>query len=193
MAHQSPSEEAGSDAALESARVKSLADWGGSIWLPFDWIIPVLGTYDAALEPRAAPLRCDGDPSRVHLVHAALNLIGLAILLVLSAACGRSHGERLNDAESPVGGGCDASATGDPDTLGPGIGYCIRNQAYPHGYYTMNCGSDRDCPSPSRCDDGNQCRLPCSSNDECVSPTTCRPHGTPPLSFCECGDCVLGM
>lgn len=73
-------------------------------------------------------------------------------------------------------------------TLAPGIGYCLdRGPMYPHGYYTMNCKSDGDCPAGSRCD-GMLCRRPCSSDSECTAPTRCAPAagvGPSPVRYCS--------
>lgn len=99
----------------------------------------------------------------------------------------------------PDGGQGDAGPQGidvpegyvDYQDLAPGIGWCATSPVYPYGYFTMNCGSDRDCPASAKCDDGMMCRAPCSSNDDCKAPMTCRPHGAPVLKFCECPDCLV--
>lgn len=66
--------------------------------------------------------------------------------------------------------------------LPPGIGFCLPpGGIYPHGYFTMNCGHDEDCPSPGVCD-GTLCRLPCRADTECNPPAACVVTGVP---FCQ--------
>jgi len=80
----------------------------------------------------------------------------------------------LASARGPVG---VAVPPGTPErhTLAPGIGYCLEpGPMYPHGYYTMNCKADGDCPTGSRCD-GLLCRRPCTSDTDCTAPTRCAP------------------
>jgi hypothetical protein len=76
--------------------------------------------------------------------------------------------------------------------LPPGIGYCLTNQAFPHGYFTMNCAAAADCPDGSLCD--GVCWKPCTSDDECSKPTTCLAPPRNPTSrfirYCTCVDCV---
>lgn len=90
------------------------------------------------------------------------------------------------------GEGLTAEQGGDSARLPRGVPFCLANPAYPRGYLTMNCSSDSDCPAPSRCDDGQLCRMPCSSDESCVPPSTCRAHGMPALSFCECASGAIG-
>jgi hypothetical protein len=67
----------------------------------------------------------------------------------------------------------------DYPQVSPGVAYCMRESvAYPYGYYTMNCATDADCPSSSRCD-GTLCRAPCTQDADCVSPMTCCPVTNP--------------
>jgi hypothetical protein len=76
--------------------------------------------------------------------------------------------------------------------LPPGIGYCLTSQQFPHGYFTMNCAQNSDCPNGSLCD--GVCWKPCTSDDECSKPTTClKPPATPHTRFvryCTCLDCI---
>ncbi len=70
----------------------------------------------------------------------------------------------------------------DRHQIDPGIGYCLGpGGIYPHGYFTMNCKGDVDCPEGSRCE-GRQCRMPCASDQDCVGPTRCVGRG---LRFCQ--------
>lgn len=90
------------------------------------------------------------------------------------------------DAGTPV----NCIVPGDPPVLErhqlpSGIGYCLTSGTFPHGYFTMNCNSDADCPGGSRCD-GSMCWRPCSSDGECQSPTRCL-GGT--VTFCGCPEC----
>jgi hypothetical protein len=65
----------------------------------------------------------------------------------------------------------------DYHQLAPGIGYCIRpGEVFPHGYYTMNCAQDADCPAGATCAEG-QCVSSCTSDTNCVAPARCAPHG----------------
>jgi hypothetical protein len=76
--------------------------------------------------------------------------------------------------------------------LPSGIGYCLTGQQFPHGYFTMNCAQNSDCPTGTLCD--SVCWKPCSSDDECSSPTTClKPPANPHARFvryCTCLDCI---
>jgi hypothetical protein len=76
--------------------------------------------------------------------------------------------------------------------LPPGIGYCLTGSQFPHGYFTMNCAQDSDCPGASVCD--NVCWRPCTSDDQCTQPTTClRPPINPHprfVRYCTCIDCI---
>ena len=66
-----------------------------------------------------------------------------------------------------------------------GVGYCIPSgHAFPHGYYTMNCGSTRDCPAGGACAFG-RCVRPCASDNDCASATHCVPQGQ--VSVCKAG------
>lgn len=73
----------------------------------------------------------------------------------------------------------------DYPQLRPGVGYClVKSLGYPNGYYTMNCASDADCPSPSRCDD-KRCRAPCTQDTDCAAPMTCLLASDPKrVSYC---------
>ena len=81
--------------------------------------------------------------------------------------------------------------------LDPGVGYCLIGSAqYPHGYFTMNCRMDDDCPDASMCEDAPHtngdyglCRAPCENDSECDEPTSC--VGSDKLKFCSCPDCVV--
>jgi hypothetical protein len=65
--------------------------------------------------------------------------------------------------------------------LPPGIGYCLTSRLYPHGYYSMNCVTDSDCPDAAYCI-SDQCRQQCASDTECPADTRCRGPGRP---FCQ--------
>jgi hypothetical protein len=80
----------------------------------------------------------------------------------------------------------------DYPQLPPGVGYCLRpGGLYPHGYFTMNCSRQSDCPSGSRCD-GSLCRQPCQADQECQAPTTCA-NGPGETRFCQCLTCSPTM
>jgi len=82
----------------------------------------------------------------------------------------------------------DGGAAEDFTTLPAGVGFCLRADEYPGGYFTMNCSSNRDCPGGSICD-GRRCWMPCLSDGQCTSPATCSPL-TASVKICRCNDCV---
>ncbi len=118
--------------------------------------------------------------------------------LRIGAACTRSQGWQAPElvTETEVRGrgpvAVNVSAVKHPISvaeLGPGVGYCIPpGGVYPHGYYTMNCAKDSDCPAGSRCDDV-QCRISCTDDHDCLQPSTCgAPIGG--VRFCFCVSCA---
>lgn len=79
-----------------------------------------------------------------------------------------------NDAEMGVPLTIPSPEERDFGNLPPGIGYCLSpGGLYPHGYFTMNCARDSECPPDAACDT-TLCRAPCRSNADCAPPTECK-------------------
>jgi hypothetical protein len=84
----------------------------------------------------------------------------------------------------------DSSKVKEFPQLEPGIGYCLHGGAHPHGYFTMNCSADADCPAETVCScdpgsgpcEGGICIRPCQDDSECQKPTRCT--GADPRRFC---------
>jgi hypothetical protein len=118
--------------------------------------------------------------------------------LPIGAACTRADGYQPTissgcpwDASTPTACPVPAGFV-DYHQLPPGVGYCLGpGGLYPHGYFTMNCSRDSDCPAGARCD-GTQCRQPCQADQQCQAPSICRdgPGGT---RFCQCPSCIQPM
>ena len=121
--------------------------------------------------------------------------------LPIGAACTQSDGyvQQFPPCTAPAGA-TGPTACPPPNAqqypsyweLAPGIGYCLTGQPFPHGYFTMNCAANSDCPDGTLCD--GVCRKPCTSDDECATPTTClAPPRNPNPRFvrhCVCVECV---
>jgi hypothetical protein len=76
----------------------------------------------------------------------------------------------------------------DPARWPPGVGYCITaNSFHPHGYFTMNCSEDGDCPAGSLCH-GTFCISECRGDPDCSAPAKClaldRAPGKRPIRMC---------
>lgn len=117
--------------------------------------------------------------------------------LVIGATCTSADGYQVLSSGACAGSDGGPVACDPPDGyvdlpfLPPGIGYCLApGGLYPHGYFTMNCGADRDCPAGSRCD-GTQCRAPCTLDSDCETPNVC-PIQTG-IRFCQCPACLTRM
>ena len=162
----------------------------------------------ACVRQRRSRFDCDADlrlyPGRSEFTRAAPE-VGTENVAFASAPVSTAPG-----ATSPsVGGPCTASdgyQLRQPGTSTPhlrpqspwserrlrrfhdlpyGVGYCIPSgHALPHGYYTMNCGSTRDCPAGGACASG-RCVRPCASDNDCASATHCVPQCQ--VSVCKAG------
>jgi hypothetical protein len=120
-------------------------------------------------------------------------------MLAIGAACkaedGYVPGDRCGDAgasaSAPTNCAPGGAAPGGQFTdLPPHVGYCLRAQEFPDGYFTMNCATDADCPGGSRCG-SKLCWAPCSSDGDCRAPSTCPADGSS-LRICRCTTCLGG-
>ena len=121
----------------------------------------------------------------------------VASVALLALACGaeESAGEALidagvaADAQPAIGEACTSHCglrpdvpcvprTTTQDMLPIGVGFCMEGGSYPHGYFTMNCRTDADCPGGPEnayCSTwaNGLCLKPCSGDEDCASPTVC--------------------
>ena len=77
----------------------------------------------------------------------------------------------------------------DTTELPVGRKYCLVGPAYPRGYMTSNCTTDRSCADDASCVEG-LCRKLCVQDKEWAEPSVC--SGTPEDAkrYCLCATCV---
>ena len=122
--------------------------------------------------------------------------------LSVGASCTERDGYVQPDpcATLPPGDGgptnCISPGTPPPAStheLPPGVGYCLTSDSFPHGYFTMNCAADQDCPGGAVCS-GKMCWMPCTSDLQCEAPLVCPPRPANPTATyvrtCICLSCV---
>ena len=105
--------------------------------------------------------------------------LGIAGQRPIGAPCTRMDGYEPNRGLTPAPGAMGPTTMVpkglDLAHLPPGMGYCIPpGDVYPHGYFTMNCGVDGDCPGAAKCMI-DICIAPCKVDSECAQPTHCAP------------------